>query len=108
MNNIDSLRPSFFPNNKSNGIKNSSTINIGKIKRNSFERANELKKLTKDDANVKIGAKVKDFSRIKKAALAAPEIDNSAKIASLKAQIQGGTYKVDYDSLADKLLQTEL
>jgi negative regulator of flagellin synthesis FlgM len=50
---------------------------------------------------------VRDFSRIKKAAASAPEQDNSEKIARLKAQIQAGTYEVDYDGLADKMLQSE-
>ena len=67
----------------------------------------ELSARTAGDAKVTIPEGVKDFSRIKKAAMTAPEQDNSEKIARLKAQIQGGTYEVDYDGLADKMLQSE-
>jgi hypothetical protein len=48
-----------------------------------------------------------EFSKIKKAALSAPEADNSEKIARLKAQIAAGTYEVDYDAIADKILTSE-
>jgi len=34
-------------------------------------------------------------------------IDNSARIASLKAAIQDGSYQVDAQRIADKLIQTE-
>ncbi len=59
------------------------------------------------DARVNIPDGVRDFARIKKAAATAPEVDNTDKIARLKAQIQAGTYEVDYDGLADKMLQSE-
>ena len=50
---------------------------------------------------------IKDFSKIKKAVDASEPVDNQAKIADLKARIQAGTYEMDYDALADKVLQTE-
>jgi negative regulator of flagellin synthesis FlgM len=62
---------------------------------------------TASDAKVSIPEGVREFSRIKKAAMSAPEPDNSEKIARLKAQIQAGTYEVDYDGLADKILTSE-
>jgi negative regulator of flagellin synthesis FlgM len=62
---------------------------------------------TGTDAQVSIGDGVKEFARIKKAAMNAPEVDNTEKIARLKAQIAAGTYEVDYDGLADKILTTE-
>ena len=37
----------------------------------------------------------------------APEIDNSEKIARLKAQIQSGKYEIDYDRLADDIIEQE-
>ncbi len=93
-----------------NGFKKrpveSNRINQTALKRNDDERKVELEG-TKRDAKVQIPDAVKDFSRIKKAVDAAPEIDNSDKIASLKAQIQGGNYKVDYDALAGKMLESE-
>lgn len=38
---------------------------------------------------------------------AASEIDNSEKIAELKAAIQEGSYQVDANKVASKLIQTE-
>jgi negative regulator of flagellin synthesis FlgM len=75
--------------------------------RNTTERASDLQEKTATDAKVSIPEGVKDFSRIKKAAMAAPEQDNSEKIARLKAQIQAGTYEMDYDGMADKILTSE-
>jgi len=39
--------------------------------------------------------------------MTAPEPDNTDKIAKLKAQIEAGTYEIDYDALADKILMNE-
>lgn len=108
MSSIDT-RSSFFPRSRS--TQTESTKQGGQVggvdKRNSAERATELSDKTATDAKVSIPEGVKDFSRIKKAAMAAPEPDNSEKIARLKAQIQAGTYEVDYDGLADKILSSE-
>ena len=35
------------------------------------------------------------------------QVDNTDKIAMLKAQIQAGTYQPDYDAIADKMLSSE-
>ena len=77
------------------------------LKRNSEARKSELENFSGSDSKVEIPEAIRDFSRIKKVADAAPEIDNSAKIASLRSQIQAGTYKVDPDVLADKILEQE-
>lgn len=107
MNNIDARTP-FFPNTKTNESSVSKARNMQSLmRRNSQERINELKDKTAKDANVSIPNKIKDFSRIKRAVDAAPELDNSQKIADLKAKIQGGNYQIDYDALADKMLQSE-
>jgi len=107
MSSIDT-RSSFFP--RSRDVKSESTKGGGKVdgvQRNSMERASEISERTSGDAKVNIPEGVKDFSRIKKAAMSAPEPDNSEKIARLKAQIAAGTYEVDYDALADKILTSE-
>jgi negative regulator of flagellin synthesis FlgM len=112
MSNIDPTagRTNFFPNSREGvGTNNKATrAQSPMIKRNDYLRQSELDSTTKNDAKVDINNAVKDFSRIKKAVDAAPPVDNSAKIASLKEQIQAGTYKVDYDALTDKLLAEEL
>lgn len=107
MSSIDT-RSAFFP--RSRDVKSESTSagsSVGNVQKNSMERASELTEKTSTDAKVSIPEGVKDFSRIKKAAMSAPEVDNSEKIARLKAQIAAGSYEVDYDALADKMLQSE-
>lgn len=108
MSSIDT-RSSFFPRTRS--AETQSTREGGKVNGttggNSPERAGELAAKTSSDAKVSIPEGVKDFSKIKKAAMSAPEPDNAEKIARLKAQIQAGTYEIDYDGLADKILTSE-
>ena len=107
MSSIDT-RSAFFPRSRdiqSESIQSGSKIDG--IKKNSLERASELSEKTSADAKVTIPEGIKDFSKIKKIATSAPEVDNSEKIANLKAQIASGTYEVDYDALADKILSTE-
>ena len=105
MNSVDTRAP-FFPNTKTGKTPINPSRSIS-IDRNSPDRAAELQLKTQDHAKVDIGDKIKDFSRIKKSVDAAPEINNSQKIADLKARIQAGTYEIDYDALADKMLETE-
>lgn len=107
MSSIDT-RSAFFPRGrdvKSESAKGGSKVDG--VQRNTMERTSELTEKTAADAKVNIPEGVKEFSRIKKAAMSAPETDNSEKIARLKAQIQDGTYAIDYDALADKILTSE-
>jgi negative regulator of flagellin synthesis FlgM len=108
MSTIDTRSP-FFPKGRDTGgvesSKTGQTSGVGQG--NASDHAGEVAGRTAGDAKVSIPDGVKDFARIKKAAAAAPEQDNSEKIARLKAQIQGGTYQVDYDGIADKMLQSE-
>ena len=107
MSSIDT-RSAFFPRSRTGQTESAKGGGqVDSPNRNSNERASELSAKTSTDAKVSIPDGVKDFSRIKKAAAAAPEIDNSEKISRLKAQIQAGTYEVDYDGLADKILSSE-
>ncbi len=107
-NNIDTRSP-FFPNSRTAQKQKADAAARAKkaAARNTFERASELKSKTAKDAKVSIPETIKDFSRIKKAADSAPEVDNSSKIADLKARIQAGTYEVDYDAIADRMLESE-
>ena len=106
MSSIDT-RSAFFPRSRTAQAEAAKTKEAEALKRNTLERSSELQEKTATDAKVSIPEGVKDFSRIKKAAMSAPEQDNSEKIARLKAQIQAGTYEVDYDGLADKILNSE-
>lgn len=104
MSTIDSTssRSIFLPNKKDTG-----KVGPSGLQRNSESRKSELEAFSKSDSKVDIPDAIKDFSRIKKVADAAPAVDNTEKIARLKAQINAGTYKVDYDGLADKILEQE-
>lgn len=107
MSKIDSnpARSSFFPKSKT-AVKTKS-LNSSYIQRNDPSRKKELDNHTGAHAKVEIPSAVRDFAKIKKAVDMAPEVDNTDKIAMLKQQINAGTYKVDYDALADKILSSE-
>jgi negative regulator of flagellin synthesis FlgM len=107
MNNIDTSKASFFPRSKADGTSAEKAKALSKsLNRNDAERIKALEQ-TKNDARVSIPEGIKDFARIKKAVDSAPEQDNSAKIARLKQQIENGTYKINYEELADKILASE-
>ena len=106
MSSIDTRAP-FFPNSKSAQQEIEQLRRTRALKRNSYERIQELNDQTSNDAKVNIPDSIRDFSRIKKAVDSAPEIDNTDKIARLKAQIQAGSYQPDYDAIADKMLSRE-
>jgi len=109
MNSIDTRTP-FFPNSKT-GQKEIQEAKRAKqaqmLKRNSMERAQQLNDIATRDAKVTIPDTIKDFSKIKKIADTSEPVDNSDKIASLRAQIQAGTYQPDYEAIADKMLESD-
>ena len=109
MSKIDNgTRSNFFPKSKSAQTKvKSRALNPSYIQRNDPSRRKELDSTTANHAKVEIPNAVRDFAKIKSAVDKAPPIDNSDKIARLKSQINSGTYKVDYDALADKILSSE-
>lgn len=107
MNNSIDTRPPFFPHSKSARRDVEQAKQAQFLKRNSYDRAQELQSKTSSDARVNIPDSIKDFSRIKKSVDMAPPVDNSDKIAKLKAQIQAGTYQPDYDAIADRMLANE-
>lgn len=109
MSGVESTKAGFFPNAAQSAYtkKSNQANKAAALQRNDPVRKAELDNIAQSDAKVSINDGVKDFSKIKKIADATPAQDNSAKIAALKKQIQDGTYKVDYDGLADKMLATE-
>jgi negative regulator of flagellin synthesis FlgM len=56
---------------------------------------------------VAISGKAKDLARAKEVAKSAPDVDE-ARVARLKAAIEGGSYKVDAERVADKLVDEHL
>ena len=93
----------FQPNNKVVPESNISSLRRTGIKRNTAERKKKLESF-KSDSHVTINEAVKDFARIKKIVDSSPSIDNSDKVEKLKKEIEKGTYNVDYEKLAEKML----
>lgn len=109
MSKIDNgTRSNFFPKSKASQPQvKPRALNPNYIQRNDPTRKKELESTTGSHAKVEIPNAVRDFAKIKRAVDNAPPIDNSEKITQLKSQINAGTYKVDYDALADKILSSE-
>ena len=105
MNNIEKTRTDFFPNTRKTQIDKSGQLEQLKLKTNDLGRINELKDIAQKHTKVDIPDSVKDFSMIKKAVNQSPDLDNTEKINKLKAQISSGQYQIDYDALAEKMLQ---
>ena len=54
-----------------------------------------------------ISGKAKEASKIKEMAKEAPDV-NESKVAKLKSAIQNGTYNVDAEAIADRLVDEHL
>jgi len=112
-------RPPFFPNSNSANINSKNGLRQNPSIEDSIKISKEGKALNPDDgvsegsqypgqhARVEIPDSIKDYSAIKRKVDSAPDIDNSKKIQDLKNQIQSGEYKVDYEKVADKMLNSE-
>lgn len=107
MSDINNVRPNFFPNSRSaQEQKVRAKEEAAALKRNDPVRSQEIQNKSKSHAKVDINESVKDFSTIKSAVDQASEIDQSEKIAELKAKINSGEYQVDYDALADRIIES--
>jgi negative regulator of flagellin synthesis FlgM len=101
-------RSLFFPKKKEDvhsKVENQSSDFV--LKRNRPERQKEIENYIKGDTKVQIPEAVKDFSRIKRTVDMTPNPDNTQKISELKAKIKNGNYHIDYDALADKIIENE-
>ena len=96
-------RSDFFPKAK---LARSGKDILG-LRKNSIEKKREIELTTKDDIKIDIPSRVKDFARIKSAVDRAHDIDKSDKVLELKKRIQNGSYNVDYDALADRMISSE-
>jgi negative regulator of flagellin synthesis FlgM len=107
-NNVDSTRSNFFPHTGNAQVDRATKTEANPaMKRNNGPRKAELDRAAMLDAKVDIPEAVKDFSKIKRTVDAAPNLDKTSKINDLKSRIQAGTYQVDYDGLAEKMLESE-
>ena len=99
-------RPSFFPNSKTAQARQAKKLaQMKRQQAQAYQNRTPVRSSKSIDVNISEG--LKDFARIKELANNAPEIDKSEKIAMLREQINNGTYGVDYDGLANKLLLQE-
>ena len=106
MSDMKTKQAGFFPAGSASSDTNISPVHKRPFNRNSEDRKRELESF-KSDSHVAIDNAVKDFSRIKKAVDATTPIDKSNQVAKLKKQIDEGTYKIDHDKLADKIITSE-
>lgn len=60
-----------------------------------------------DSSKVELSAKAKEAKRIKDLAMAAPDIDQE-KVARFREMIDNGTYKVDAQAIADRMVDEHL
>ena len=109
MSEVKTENPNFFPISSRLSTDNTiSGLQGTALKRNSDARKQELESLAKGgDSNVTIDAAVRDFSRIKKSVDASAGRDVGPRLAELKRKIEDGSYQVDYDELADRILNSE-
>ena len=85
-------------------LKSNPNTTIG----HNFNRKRSPDKVSRDDAKISITDATKDFTRIRNDVYDAPDIDDSSKLAKLKKEIKEGTYKIDYEKLAEKIILPEL
>lgn len=60
-----------------------------------------------DSTKVELSSRAQDAKKIKELAMAAPDIDE-AKVAKFRDMIDKGTYKVDAQAIADKMVDEHL
>ena len=104
--NASKTRPNFFLHSKkTESQKTKNAVQNDLI--SSDEKKIPFKRDLQAKTAMAIPKATRDFARIKKAVDNAPALDKSEKIAHLKKQIQNGDYKIDYEALAEKILQSE-
>jgi len=112
MSDVGKARANFFPNSisakeaKRKAIENMEALRHSPSENIRHEEGEQNTSIN-DDARVQIPESVRDFSQIKSAADRSAPLDKSQKIADLKNRINGGTYEIDYDSVASKMLESE-
>ena len=96
----------FSDSNKS--PKRTKFFNELKENKEEIQQKKKGEKLSSLDAKVTIPEAIKDFARIKKVVDESPTMDNEKKIEKIKNQIKDGSYKINYDLLAEKILENEI
>ena len=109
MTSITNERPSFFPNSKKN-IASSSTGNSKNSKLSSLPDIPEPSKVAKKIHGVKVDLtpSPKSLESVKSAVQKAETMAKEDKINSLKTRIENNNYNIDFDALADSIIEKEL
>jgi len=95
-----SKRAPFFPNQKAKNVNEN-------IYSPSEDGAGAPKDKSQNDSKVSIPLGTKIFSRIKKLVDKSPPKDNSEKIDRLRNEIEAGSYHLNENKTADKVLRNE-
>mgnify|MGYP001407814726 CR=1 FL=1 len=96
----------FSDSNKS--PKRTRFFNELKENKEEIQQKKKGEKLSSLDAKVTIPEAIKDFARIKRVVDESPDMDNQIKVEKIKDQIKNGSYKINYELLAEKMLENEI
>lgn len=101
-------RPNFFPKGRKTVVTEKPVADPNIKSKIGLKSGFNKQNKSENDSKVEIPQLVKDFSRIKKAVDSSPDISNEKKIQDLKSRIKNGEYEVNYDTLAQKILDKKL
>lgn len=87
---------------KANNIANKATESATSAKADALQTSS-----LGDSTKVELSPKAQEAKRIKELAMAAPDVDE-VKVAKFREMIDKGTYKVDAQSIADKMVDEHL
>ena len=105
-NTVNPLFRLFSDSNKS--PKRAKFFNDLKENNEEIQQKKKGEKFSSLDAKVTIPEAIKDFARIKRVVDESPDLDNQIKVEKIKDQIQNGSYKINYELLAEKMLENEI
>jgi negative regulator of flagellin synthesis FlgM len=95
-------------NNESVNAKQSGRANAAQeAKKSEKTTASESDRSTHSGARTEISAKAKEFAAAKAAATEAPDVRED-KVSDLKRRIADGSYKIDTESVADRMVDDHL
>lgn len=77
------------------------------INKQDIDTASVDKKNIKDGAKVSLSEKAKEFQKIKEAVAGVPDVDK-AKVAKLKEAIKDGKLEINYDKLAERIVEHDI
>tara|TARA_Y100000996_G_C22310541_1_gene556050 strand:+ start:349 stop:678 length:330 start_codon:yes stop_codon:yes gene_type:complete len=109
MNKINnSINPFRLFSDSNTSPKRTKFFNDLKENNEEFQQKKKGEKFSSLDAKVTIPEAIKDFAKIKKMVDESKTIDNRVKVEKIRDQIKNGSYKINYDMLTDKILESEI